>query len=588
MPKKKITQRDFDHVAEYLVEQWKTRVKNRASLDYQIKEIDRQVDMVPDVSHKQDRFGKEDPNLRWLPEVELPLQAEALETLTAEARSMQFPDAGPWFLAHAATTDEYLERADFSAIIAGDEAEIPSEITQDNADKLAAGYIEHLHRQYDFRGHMDLINAEAMSYGVGIGRARMVTKQVIRETAKGLVPENQRIPVLIPRSLKETYLDDREHILMQEGYLVGPMTIFHRKMLLKDLTMRAKGNTDPSKEDGGWIAKNVSKLEAEKDGVISLLEAEGDFVIPRKTTGSFYLPGTIFTIAIGKNDRKVVRVQIRQFPFDSVLVFPYHKERVGTVYATSPLRKGRPLQAAAVEALMRVVEVSALHARPPISYDRSDMWFAESGGPIIEPGAVWATLGDLKVHNIGEVKDMFSTYVGFLSQYADAVGVQRARLGAKTVSHTTAFAKNVELQQGAVRTVDYVRSTLQGPLVKWLGMCYEMGRKNFNKKQTFYIDAYRGFVTIGKEMLPEKVVFDAHGSGGPQEESQKRAEKNAALEQALAMDQMNVQLGGKPTLNLPAMIQSVLVSGGWTDTDPFLVNEDQETPDPLEQLDDLG
>lgn len=573
----KVMKRDFEYLGEYIHDELETRKKNRKSLDYQIKEIDRQIDMVPDVSHKLGMDGRRDPSLAWLPEVELPLQAEALETLTSDARSMQFPDSGPWFAAHAALTDDYLRKVDYSALLTGDEQEMPTRITQDNADKLAGGFITHLLRQYDFRGSMDQINAEAMSYGVGVGRARMVEKTVYRDTARGIVSDARKIPVLLPRSLKETYLDDRTHILMHEGYHVGPLTIFCRRVSLEDIQKQARGNNDPETEDGGWIQKNLAMVEEDKDGLVELIEAEGDFVIPRKTTGSLLLPGLVVTVVKGKRDKGVVRVQYRKHDFDSILAFPYHQERVGSPYATSPLRKGRPLQAAAVEALMRLVEASALNARPPIGYDRSDMWFAENGGPVVEPGALWATLGKIDVHQIGDVVALFNVYSGFLSQYADAVGVHRARLGAQTVSHTTAFAKNAELQRGAVRTVDYVRSTLQGPLTKWLHMCYTMGRSAFRGQQTMYIDAYRGFVTIGKDALPPMVIFEAHGSGGPQEEQEKRAMKIAALQQALQIDQLSIQLGNPPTIDLKSVIQEVLTEGGWTDTDPLLSRQQPQS-----------
>lgn len=572
---RKISEKDFDYVAEYIKEEYDRRKKDRNHLDHAIKEIDRQIEMRPDTSHKMlfisgRNSGQPDPNKAWMPEVELPLQAEALETLTSDARSMMFPDAGPWFSAHAAMTDEYLDRADFTSMIAGDENEVPTQISQDNADKLVAGQLEHWHSQYDFRGHMDLINAEAISYGVGIGRGRMVKKSVVMDTARGTIREDQIIPVLIPRSIKNTYLDDREHILMHEGYMVGPLQIFTRKMQLDDLKRQTQGNKDPYSEDGGWIPRFVNKLEADDKGFVELLEAEGDFIIPRRTSGSISLPGTIVTVSVGKNAIKVVRMRFRKYPYNSVIAFPYHKEKVGTPYATSPLRKGWPLQAAATEMWMNLIQAATLNVQPPIGYDRNDMWFAENGGPVVAPGALWGTIGDINTHNIGDVGALLQAYTQALLQYADVVGVHRARLGAQTVSHTTAFAKNAELQRGAVRTVDYVRSTLQGPLTQWLCMEYEMGKKSLKGTNTFYIDSYRGFVNIDKDQLPDEVVFEAHGSGAPLEEQQKLQLKLQALAEAIQMDQVAIAQGQPPTLNIQSMIEERLRAGGWSDTDPFL------------------
>lgn len=573
MPRK-ISEKDFDHIAEYIKEEFDRRKRDRKHLDHAIKEIDRQIEMRPDTSHKMvfeggRNTGRPDPSKAWMPEVELPLQAEALETLNSDVRSMMFPDSGSWFKAHAALTDEYLARADFTSMIAGDQNDLPTKITQDNADKLVIGQLEHWHRQYDFRGNMDVINSEALSYGVGIGRARKVRKTVFMDTARGIVPKDKVIPVLIPRSIKTTYLDDREQILMHEGYMLGPLDIFIRKMALEDLKRHAKGSRDPNSEDGGWMPRFVNKIEPDGKGFIELIEAEGDFIIPRKSTGSILVPGAIITIAVGKQHPKVVRVRFRKTPH-SVIRFPYHHEKVGSPYATSPLRKGWPLQAAATEMWMDLIQAATLNVQPPVGYDRNDMWFAQNGGPVIAPSALWGTMGEINVHQIGDVAALLNAFSQALLLYADVVGVHRARLGAQTVSHTTAFAKNAELQRGAVRTVDYVRSTLQGPLTQWLSMEYEMGLQSMRGSNTFYVDAYGGFVEIEKDQLPDKVVFEAHGSGAPIEEQQKQEQKLRALLEAIQMDQVGISQGQPPTLNLPNMIEERLRGGGWTDTDPFI------------------
>ena len=569
---RKIKQKDFDHIAEYIIEERKRRKKNRSDLEKIWKQLDRQVEMRPDISHKCfPDSNTRDPQKAWLPEFELPLQAEALETLMSDTREMMFPSNGTWFLAHAAVTDEYLAKADFTSIITGDENEIPSQITQDNADKLAGGFIDNFHGQYDFRGHIDLINAEVFTYGTGIGRARTISKELLMNTAKGLIQEKRKFPVLVPRSIKETYLDDRLNIVMHEGYMAGPLTIFERRMAYDDLKdIIKKGNRDPESENGGWYPPNFESVEKDNNGMVDLVEAEGDFIIPRKTTGSIVLPGTIVTVVCGKNNPQLIRIRFRKHT-NSVIPFSYHREKINNPYATSPLIKGWPLQAAAVEMLSRVVESAALKTQPPVGYDRSDLFFAAQGGPGIFPGAVWGTIGELIVHDkFGDPASLYTIYQGILDQYADVVGMHRARLGAQTLSHTTAYAKEVELQRGAVRTVDYVRSALAGPMTQWLSMEYQMGLDSVKGEYTFYIDAYRGFVTIERKHLPEQVVFEAHGAGTPSEELRKKQEKMASLQLAIQMDQAAIQAGNPPTLNMPGLIQDTLRDGGWVDTDPYI------------------
>src|SRR3972149_5607245 len=168
-------------------------------------------------------------------------------------------------------------------------------------------------------------------------------------------------------------------------------------------------------------------------------------------------------------------------------------------------------------------------------------------------------------------------------QYADVTGVNAPRLGAQTVSHTTAYAKEAEMSRGVIRTVDYVRSTLKGPLAQWLYQAFEMGRKEL-KETTLYIAPYNGWVTINKDHLPDEVMFDVHGAGGPQEESQKTQKRLQALNLALSMDQLAIQTGRPPTVNLQGAIEQVLREGGWLDLDSVIErsNPAQEPASPVQ------
>ena len=118
----KFRRADFPLIAEYICDEHTRRKGNRRDLEKQWEEIDRQIAMVPDNTYKKSVVNNRvvmDPDKRWLPEIELPLQAQSLEVLTADARRMLFPDAGPWFTAHCNMTDEYLDKVDFQAIISG-------------------------------------------------------------------------------------------------------------------------------------------------------------------------------------------------------------------------------------------------------------------------------------------------------------------------------------------------------------------------------------------------------------------------------------------------------------------------------------
>jgi len=250
--KRRFDQRDFDFIAEFVIQEWERRKSARAGLERHWAEIDRQVAMQPDVEFKKLPNGKLDINKLWMSEVEPPLQAQALEVLTADARQMLFGDS--WFRAHAEVTDAYLDRVDFKGLILGDEAEVPSQITQDNADKLVEGFLLHYFRQTDFFTRYDRINAEAFKYGMGVGRARMQTKNVYLREAKGVRKETQRVPVLVPVSIKNLYLDDPMPS-MHSAQVLGPAEIAQDWIKLENLVLAAsRGSSDPQDEDGGWAS----------------------------------------------------------------------------------------------------------------------------------------------------------------------------------------------------------------------------------------------------------------------------------------------------------------------------------------------
>lgn len=574
--KRRFDQRDWEYIAEYVIGEWEKRKRARDHREKCWKDIDRQIEMEPDRRHKMLPNGQPDLKRAWMAEMELPLQAQALEILTADSRRMKFPDVGPWFRAHAEVTDDYLSKVDFQSIIKGDENEVPSRINQDNADKLVEGFLMHQFRQYDFQTRMDQIDAEAFKYGMGVGRARMETKNVYIHEAMGVRNEKQKLPVLVPVSIKGLYLDDPKPS-MHSSQVLGPAHIAEDWIRYENILLACnKGSTDPDNEDGGWMPNNARKLEPNDDGYVQILEMEGDIVLPRKRTRSMVLPGAIVTVAVGGKakggdvTRAVIRFRWRKVPYSSYLLFPYHYEGTDEPYPTSPLMKGRPIQIMATDALNRLMDSAALKVQPPVGYDRQDTAFAVAGGPEIYPGAQWGTIEPTKVHAEigGDPSAMSSIFLQAVNLYAELTGILPSRVGAQTKSHTTAFAKDSELQRGAVRTVDYVRSTGAGPITRWLDIAYHMGRDSLGKQDiSFYIDAYGGYVEVNKDMLPERANFEWFGAGGPAEQVQKVQSRLQSLQLGLKIDQIAVSQGREATIDVPDAIRSILREGGWTDLD---------------------
>lgn len=571
---------ELPKVAESVIEEVKRRQKSRADLEKHWAEVDRQVAMTPEKSHKMNAQGNLIPERAWMPEVELPLQAQTLEILTADNRRFKFPNNRNWFKARAALDDKYLTRfAEAPSLFTGERGSGSRAVmNQDNGDRIAEAMVAHWHSQYDFRGNVDVIDAEAFKYSCGVGRVRSVRRKIMGHEVK-LGNREQTIPVYVPRSIKNVYLDDSQHALMHEGVQLGPNIIQARTVLLADLKASAtEGGQDPTDANGGYIFEQIQRLTADNDGNVILYELEGDLV-HETSTETIIERNVVVTAAIGKKGDKstfgLVRYRIGE-GFCTYIVHKYHLEGPDDAYGTSPLIKGMPVAKIAAQTMNRILESGQLRNGPPVGYGRDDPAFAESGGPVVEPYAQWESVEDINVHTElgGDPGTLFSVFSGLISMYSDVVGVNAPRLGAQTKSHTTAFAKDVELQQGAVRTVDYVRSSLEGPMTRLLDLEYKLGFRDMKARETVYVETWNEFVTLTRAHLPDIVKFTAIGAGAPAEDALQQQNRLQSVQFALQLDAAAQEAGQAPTIDIQTMIRQVLSDGGWQDVDAIILEQE--------------
>lgn len=575
-PKRRFTSADFKQISEMVVDEHRRRKNKRHNLELHWKEIDRQLEMTPDREFKFIvKEGKKqlDVERQWMAEMEVPYQAQALEIITADLRRLRGNEDS--FEAHAEVTDKYLASVDLKSLVSGDENDVLSVMTQENVDKLCEGYNAYLFRQADTATRLDKIDAEAVKYGMGVGRGRMQMKNVYIHEAKGVRKERKLTPIIVPQSIKNTYLDDRPPSA-HSSQTLGDAHIYADSMKYASLVLAAnRGSKNPDDPDGGWMPAEVKKIEPDDNGFVELVEMEGDIVVPRKTVRSVVIPGAIVTVAVGSragtSAHGVVRFRFRKEPFSSYLLFPYHYEHIDNPYPTSPLMKGRPIQIMAVDALNRTMDSAALKCTPPIGWDRGSMEFSLTGAPKIHPYAKWETTDPVEVHDKigGDPSAMLAIFQSATQLYGELTGVLPSRIGAQTVSHTTAFSKGVELDRAAARTVDFADQNARGPLPRWLEMAYVMGRNSMkaNEKVSFYIPDYGGFVEVTKEDLPENVTWAWLGASGPAEEQAKQQQKFASMQTAIQIDQLGIAQGEPPIIDRAAAIREILREGNWTDVD---------------------
>jgi hypothetical protein len=569
--------RDWPEIAENIVAIYEHRKTKRSDSEKQWKDIDRQIEMEPHNQAKLLADGSPDKDKAWMAEMELPLQAQTLALTQADARRMLFPDSGPWFRAKACVDGDFLDSFSTQDIRVNGESEDAFLITEQNVSQIAMAWVMHQFRQFDLRGHYDLINADAIKYGMGIGRQRMVTKKAFSHTARGTMSAAKTLPVIFPVSRWDVYLEPDTTTRFSEGYEVAPAVVMARRVKLTDLILTANsGSSDPNLEVGGWMPKNLSGLKTDpKDDTVLLIEYEGDLIVERKTTRNLFLPGVIVTVAHnagGKNDKgtsAVVRFRWRSSPESTYLLHSYQLEDARSQDGTSVMRKGRPVQIGLVDALNRIMDGAALKCGPPVGYDRTDQWLQAQGGPKIHPYAVWESNNAVVVHDEvgGDLGAMVATFQMLQQLYYDVTETQTQRRGGQAVSHVTNFGKQREAQKSELRTLSYVTSVGHGPLLKGLQRTYTAARNAMRGKERFYMEEYDGWVEVSKAQLPELVHFQWFGSSGPAEQQQAMERRVQSLLLAAQIDEARIARGESPRLDMVAAIDTILREGGWSDVD---------------------
>ena len=501
-----------------------------------------------------------------MPPLELPLQSQSLELLTADCRRLIFPSDREFFSCRAAlAAKDDLARLNFDGFSKGPfpvQSAIAASDPQSFANRLPVAFLQKFHSMYDFRGAVDGLNTEALKYGSFVGHVKWVTEEVSTEEYSGA--RSKKYPALIPCSLWDTYLDDSPAKLFAEGVHIGPGIVRAYQIKKDDLYLAAKrGSKDPDDMLGGWrpaeiktIDGAIEKMGAKKDH-IQVIRFDGDLVVPRSGKDSIYLPNVIVDVV--ESGETVIRLRFRDIPFNPYIVGHYHRDNIASPYSSSPLLKGVPIQQSAVWALKQWMACAALHALPPLRYDAYDPHYAATGGPDLYPGAKMPSNVNPDLLIVGDPGAIMSGYLALLQQYENETGVTAPRLGAQTKSHQTAFAIDQEVTRGMVRTVDYVSSNLHSALRSFLYMEYELAKQCGD--ETIYMPEYAGFVTANGKNLPETVEFDIAGSGAPIDERERRNNELAAL-QALIATTPAAQSAGFPAPDLHAVQEDIVRLGG--------------------------
>lgn len=567
----KLNGADFVKIGEWVKSELERRKGKRKGLEALWKEVDRQVSMTP-LPREIKTGQKED----WFPNTELPLQANALEVIAADARRLKFPRGTDWYSVTAELTQDYQERYSKSKSIL-DGSEVNPDLDQESANTLVKATMDHFHKLYDFRSQIDLLDIEAIKYGTFVARVRPVNlAKTFERSSREIVG-----PAVIPSPIKSTYLDDSPQAVMHEGLNISPSVIRSKRQHL-DALKKAASSGGPER---GWVASQLRQLEPDKDRTLELIEIEGDILVP-KSRGSIFLPNVILTIAVDSKNARPVRLLENPTPFRSYVTGYYMRKDVDSPYGVSPLMMGQPIQEAASLIFNELAAAAAINARPPVAYDRFDANLAAAGGPEIFPGAQWPTDSPnaIEVQEIGDVSALLNAYLALLKQYEDLTGVNDPRRGGPIKSHTSATGNELEATRGVLRTDDFVAGEEQGPITTILGMEYAIIKERMKSQIAVPINSggINGWANISSSHLADRVSFNVEGSAGTLDKAQSNREFEAATLFALQLMQAGAQMGVAVPLKLQELVIERYTRAGINDATRFVgtaqdVSEGAET-----------
>ena len=537
---RRISRRDFRHVAEYVIEEAARRKgsKHRKMKEKEWAEVDRQVEM--EALPREVRSGTD---LDWLPNIEMPLQAESLEAIKTDAKSMKFPKSTEWYGVQAAIDEKYserwAERRDTMPIVDGQQG---MQLDQETADTLAKAAVDYHHRLYDFRHHVDLMDTEAIKYGTFAARVVEVDFVKFATDRRGIRNESLRGPAVVPVSIKNLLLDDSQMHVMQEGIATQPTYIRTWAQSIADIRRAARGGSKR-----GWIQKAVNNLEQpDNEDLIQMLEMEGDISIPR-SDGNIFLPNAIATVAQTKANRELIRLRFNPSRFRSYIVGYYQRQDLHNPYGSSPLTLGSPLQKGASLSFNNMMASAELNALPPVAWDGSDTKLQATGGPGIYPGAQWESddPDSVKPQELGNPAALLQMFIAITGLYERLTAVNDPRRGQPAKSHTSATSAELENINVVARTEDFVTGQEEGPLTAMLYMEYDIIKRVMTSPRSIPIveQGKEGFVNIAAADLADQVVFSVFGSTGQAMQRQQMQRFVAAVQMHMQMVAAGQQLG---------------------------------------------
>lgn len=560
--KRKIRRADWQKVEEFLKKELADRKANpyRVSHERRWREIDRQVAMEP-----MQKYGPDQKPLPsgWQSAFELGELSKASEVITADVMRLVFPQNRTWMEAHVKPPTTVTPQG--KAIVA-----IPEE-KQRKADGAVRSLMTQQHADFGLKARVELSVKEALHHGSMVATCEWEAQNKVYD-GSGL--ESLEAPVWRPHSMWNCYPDSSPSVIAGANiFYTGSMLIVSYMPRYKVLALSGDGymNIDPNKIP----KKNPNKDVKEED--CEIVTYYGDLVIERED-GDIYLPNSKCMTANGT----VIYYKPNDLPFPEVIYCGYERQDIRDPYFTSPIEKNSPMQKLTTILANEFIDGVKLWSQPPGTYDGTDPYLVQKGGPDIWPGAMSASRGSGKVNwmQVGDPKAALMGVQFGLQKIEEGTSVNAIRSGASDADRKTATEVQNTQQGSEVRTVDFVGKLEQSALRPFLYMQHERNLKKL-KSYSFYCPekGLPDFMTISnREMQDAKVVhFEVVGSKGILGE-QRRAQQMTAVTAFALGNPLTA-----PLINVEKVLVDMYEDAGVKGAEEYVKAGDQKIPPQVQQ-----
>ncbi len=462
------------------------RQKFRKDAEKVWKEVDRQIQMVAPISVKKGDGTKDN----YENTIQLGHLADALEIKAADELRLAFPTDRKWFRPHA----DLDRMTNFLGINIENIAAEKRTKVQNVVDNVYRNLMIQQHVDFGLRDRVKLSLKEALAHGGVVVDVRWDT---MHQFPKGVKIRSFGAPVWQPHSMWNCYPDPSPGV-------VGTDLFYRGSMIIEETVEYAVLKANKK-------FRNLDKITPNQEGFVDLVKYYGDIAIPRSQGPDVLLPNRLWFLV----KDQIIWGEVNELDHSPIIYFGYERDNVLNPYFSSPLIKRSPSLKLSTHLANKFIDAVDIKTRPPIAYSSVDPNYADSDGPVMEPGAKIPTIStaDIKVLDVGDPQSALVGVQYFLNHVNEGLSLDRVRKGVSDTAEQTATEVIKKEQRGEVREIDFVGIVERQGLLPFLYMQHAYNLKKLDN-YSFYNDEPHtdDFLRVSKDEIPKEARFEITGS----------------------------------------------------------------------------